>query len=193
MVGNPPPSAAIITDPEILPELVRPLVMAFEAAPYDAAVDTGGVGHDRDPAWLLPTRVTVQVGLSPLMFHLLQDLKIGSRRSVPAALATLYAEIEARYGGAAALASRRSLGLGEFHPRPRQVFRFVFGLGLQSRDISYALGEVPATFQAAIERCRRNEDLLESFAGGVGSQSHERALELVYLYEGPVYGWETIA
>ena len=193
MVGNPSPSAAIITDPEILPELVRPLVTAFEATPYDAVVDTGGVGRDRNPAWLLPTRVTLRVGLSPLMFHFLQDLRRGTGRSVPAALAALYGEIEARYGGASAPAGRRPLGV-EFHPRPRQVFRFVFGVGLQPRDVWHALEEVPATFQQAVERCRRNEDLLESFARDyVEPTADERALELVYLYEGPVHGWQIIA
>jgi len=204
MVGDPTPSAAIITDPEILPELVRPLVMAFEAPPYDASMETGGVGRDRDPPWLLPTRVTVRVGLSSLLFHLLQDLRRGTSRSVPAALAAVYAEIEARYGGASATAGRRPLGL-EFHPQPRQVFRFVFGLGLQPRDVSHALGEVPATFQAAIERCRRNEDILESFArpyvedrdpglpARLQSAVEERPLELVHLYEGPIFGWQIIA
>jgi hypothetical protein len=108
MIGEPSASASIITDPEILPELVRPLVTAFQATPYDAVVDTGAVGRDRNPAWLLPTRVTVRVGLSPLMFHLLQDLKVGTGRLVPAALASLYAEIEARYGGASAPVGRRS-------------------------------------------------------------------------------------
>jgi hypothetical protein len=193
MVEDPTPSAAIVIDPEILPELVRPLMTAFQATPYDAVVDTGEVGRERDPAWLLPTRVTVRVGLGPLMFHLLQDLRRGISRSVPAALAALYLEIEARYGSASAAASRRPLGL-EFHPRHRQVFRFVFGLRLQPRDVSDALGEVPATFQAAIERSRRNEDILESFARNYGeSTTDERALELVYLYEGPIFGWQIIA
>ena len=193
MVGDPTPSAAIITDPEILPELVRPLVTALQATPYDAVVATGNVGSDRDPAWLLATRVTVRVGLSPLMFHLLQDLKVGTVRSVPAALAALYAEVEARYGGTSTPAGRRPLGL-EFHPRRRQAFRFVFGVRLQLRDVSHALEEVPAMFQRAIERCRRNEDLLESFTRDyVESATDERALELVYLYEGPVYGWQIIA
>lgn len=204
MVGNPPPSAAIITDPEILPELVRPLVTAFEATPYDVVVDTGGVGGDRDPAWLLPTRVTLRVGLSPLMFHLLQDLRRGTGRSVPAALAVLYADIEARYGGASAPAGRRPLGI-EFQPQPRQVFRFVLGVRLQPRDVSHALGDVPAMVLAAVERCRRNEDILESFARPYveerdpsrperrESVADERQLEFVHLYEGPIFGWQIIA
>jgi hypothetical protein len=193
MVGDPIPSAAIITDPEILPELVRPLVTAFHATPYDAVVDTDGVGRDRDGAWLLPTRVTIRVGLNLLMFHLLQDLKVGTARAVPAAMAALYAEIEVRYGGASAPAGRRPLAL-EFHPRPQQAFRFVFGVRLQPRDVSHGLEEVPALLQRAIERCRRNEDLLESFTRDyVESATDERALELVYLYEGPVYGWQIIA
>ena len=158
-----PLSAAIITDPEILSELVRPLVTAFEATPYDAVVDTRGVRGDRDPAWLLPTRVTLRVGLSPLMFHFLQDQRRGTGRSVPAALAALYGEIEARYGGASGPTGRRPLGL-EFHPRLRQAFRFVFGVRLQPRDVSHALDAVAVTFLRAAERCRRNEDILESFA-----------------------------
>jgi hypothetical protein len=193
MVGDPTPSAAIIADPEILPDLVRPLVTAFEAPPYDAIVDTAALGRDREPAWLLPTRVTVHVGPSALMFYLLQDLKRGIAHSVPAALAAVYAEIEARYGGASAPAGRRPLGL-EFHPRPRQAFRFVFGVRLHPRDVSHALQEVPAMLQLAVERCRRNEDLLESFARDyVEFTPDECALELVYLYEGPVYGWQVIA
>ena len=204
MVGDSTSSAAIITDPEILPELLRPLVTAFEAPPYDAVVDTGGVGGDRDSAWLLPTRVTLRVGLSLLMFHFLQDLRRGTGRSVPAALAALYAEIEARYGGELAPAGRRPLGL-EFQPQPRQVFRFVLGVRLQPRDVSHALGDVPATFLAAVERCRRNEGLLESFKRPYvedrdpgwparrESVAEERPLELVHLYEGPIFGWQIIA
>ena len=193
MVGEPTPLAAIVTDPEILPELVRPLLAAFEAPPYDAVVDITGVGGDRDPAWLLPTRVTVRVRLSPLMFALLQDLKRGSTHAVPTALAVVYAETEARYGHASVPAGRRPLGV-EFHPRPRQVFRFVFGAGLQPRDVSHALEEVPTTFQQALERCRRNEDILESFARDyVEPTADERALEVVHLYEGPVHGWQVIA
>ena len=61
----------------------------------------------------------------------------------PAALAALYAEIEARYGDASTASGRRPLGL-EFHPRPRRAFRFVFGIGLALRDVSDALDEVPA-------------------------------------------------
>ena len=147
----------------------------------------------RDDRTYGPTRVTVRVGLSPLMFHLLQDLRRGTAHSVPAAVAAVYAEIEARYGDASAPDGRRSLDL-EFQTRPRQVFRFVLGLRLQPRDVSHALQEVPTTFQLAVERCRRNEDLLDRFARDyVETTSSELALELVYLYEGPVYGWQVIA
>jgi hypothetical protein len=72
--------------------------------------------------------------------------------------------------------------------------RFVFGVRLQPRDISHAFEHVPALLLQAVERCKRNEELLESFTRDYAeSATDERALELVHLYEGPVYGWQIIA
>ena len=101
--------------------------------------------------------------LSPLMFHLLQDLRRGTTHAVPTALAVVVRGDRSTLWPRIDSGRRRPLGV-EFRPRPRQVFRFVFSVGLQPRDVLHALEEVPTTFQPAVERCRRKEDILESFA-----------------------------
>jgi hypothetical protein len=192
MGRGPNRSAVISTDPEIAAELVLPLVTALDAMASDEVVDASEVGSDRDPVWLLPTRVTLHLGVSPLMFHFLQEVKLVSGRPIPAAFAAVYAEVQARQGREPDPAGRRPIGL-EFHVGIRQRFRFVFGVGLQPRDVAHALEDVPATLQRAIERCRRNEDILDSFTRRyVESVVEDRPLELVHLYEGPIYGWQII-
>ena len=187
--------AAITTAPQIRSELVRPLVAALEGMHDDAVMDTEGLGGDRTPRWLLPAGVTILFRPGFLTVQLLQQLSSGADRPVTAALVALYAEIDAIRSTALLPAGLRPLGL-EFHKPPRELFRFVLGIGLRSVDVSQALAGLPRSLHEATARLRRSRDLFGPVAAIDGesgrSLAEEPALELSHLYEDPVHGWEII-
>lgn len=186
------PFAAISTDPQISPELARPLVAALEGMHGDAILDMAGMGRDQARRWLLPTAVTVQFRPCFLTLRLLQELQLGVDRPVTAALVTVYTAVDAVRRSALVPAGLRPVSL-EFRGSPQESFRFVLGVGLHARDVAHALEELPATLQQAGQRLRRNEDVLDSLALRYAeSVAEEHSSELVYLYEGPIYGWQII-
>jgi hypothetical protein len=187
--------AAISTHPQIRPELVRPAVAAFEGMHVDAVVDTAGLGRDRTPRWLLPTGVTILFRPGFLTLQLLQQVSSGADRPVTAALVALYAEIDAIRSSALLPAGLWPLGL-EFHKPPRELLRFVLGIGLRSVDVSDALAGLPRTLHEATARLRRSKDLFSPLAAIDGesgrSLAEEPSCELNHLYEDPVHGWAII-
>lgn len=187
--------AAISTHPQITRALVRPVVAALEGMHVDAVVDTEGLARDRTPRWLLPTGVTILFRPGFLTLQLLQQLRSGADRPVTAALVALYAEIDAIRSSALLPAGLWPLGL-EFHKPPRELFRFVLGIGLRPMDVSHALASLPRTLHAATARLRRSQDLFGPVAATDAesgpSLAEEPSCELNHLYENPVHGWEII-
>jgi hypothetical protein len=187
--------AAISTHPQISPELVRPVVAALEGIHVDAVIATEGLGGDRTPRWLLPTGVTILFRPGFLTLQLLQQFSSGGDRPVTAALVALYAEIDAIRSSALLPAGLWPLGL-EFHKPPRELFRFVLGIGLRSVDVSHALAGLPRTLHAATARLRRSRDLFGPMAAIYGesgrSLAEEPSCELNHLYEDPLHEWEII-
>jgi hypothetical protein len=143
----------------------------------------------------LPTGVTILFRPGVLTLQLLQQLSAGADRTVTTALVALYAEIDAIRSSALLPVGLWPLGL-EFHKPPRELFRFVLGVGLRSVDVSDALAGLPRTLHEATARLRRSKDLFGPAAAidveSGRSLAEDPSCELNHLYEDPVHGWEII-
>jgi hypothetical protein len=187
--------AEVTTYPQITAELVRPVVAALEDMHRDAVVSTNRLGPDHVPRWLLPTAVSVLFRPHLLTVQLLQQLGAASNPPITAALVDVYAEIDAIRRTALLPGGLRPLSL-EFHKPPRELSRFVLGIGLRGADVSRALEGLPRTLHGATARLQRSKDLFRRVADMEGesgvSLSNESSYELNHLYEDPAHGWEII-